>query len=265
MVIYLDLVFLLNLAYDFLLLLTVDITLKRKAKIKKIFFAALIGSISLILLFLTINKYILFILKIIVSLFMVLIAYGYRDLKYTFNNLFYLYMCSVILAGFLYLLNVNLSYTNIGLVFVNTGLSINYLVLLFLAPLILSLYIYQNKKIKNFYHYNIDLKIVFNEKEKILVHGYLDTGNVLKDPITNKYIILIEDNLINLDNKLPIYVPYISINKKGIIECFKISYIEVNNQKLSNYLVGINKEKFHLEGINCILNRKLLEEICIEN
>lgn len=265
MTVYIDLVIILNFCYDFLILMTVDITLKRNTKIRRMVIGALIGSLALLLLFLKINNILLFLFKILISIIMVIVTYSYKDLKYTFNNLFYLYMCSVILAGFLYLLNVNLSYRNIGLVFVNNGLSINYLVLLFLAPLILFLYIYQNKKIKNFYHYIVDVKIVFNDQENILVQGYIDTGNVLKDPITNKYIILLENNLLNLANKRPIYVPFVALNKKGLLECFKINYIEINNQKFSNYLVGIHNGYFHLEGINCLLNRKLLEELCLEN
>ena len=59
MVIYIDLVFFLNLAYDFLLLITVDMTLKRNSKLIKIFLAALVGAISLVILFLPFNEYII--------------------------------------------------------------------------------------------------------------------------------------------------------------------------------------------------------------
>lgn len=265
MVIYIDLVFFLNLAYDFLLLITVDMTLKRNSKLIKIFLAALLGAISLVILFLPFNEYILFSLKILISIFMVLIAYGYKDLKYTFNNLFYLYMCSVILGGFLYFLNVAFSYKRYGLVFVNEGLSVNYVALIILAPLILGLYVYQNKRIKRLYNYIYEVKIVFKDNEEIKCQGFLDSGNKLKDPITNKYIILIEKDLINYHNKVPLYVPFRTVNKKGLLECLPIKYIEVNKHKYNNYLIGISTNKFNIEGINCLLNNKLLEEICFEN
>ena len=61
MIIYLDLIFFINFAYDFLLLLTVAMTLKRKVKIIRIIIASLIGAFSIFLLFLNINEIIAFI------------------------------------------------------------------------------------------------------------------------------------------------------------------------------------------------------------
>lgn len=261
MTIYIDIELFLNFCYDFLLLITVDMTLKRKGKLKRIIFASIIGALSLFLLFLPLNNYLLFFLKILVSIIMVLIAYGYKDLKYTFNNLFYLYMCSVILGGFLYLLNVEFSYKHYGLIFINNGLSINYIVLLIIAPLILGGYVYQNKKIKRIYNYIFEVKIVLKNNEELICQGFLDSGNKLKDPITNKYIILVENRLLKNKDLKPIYVPYKTINKNGILECFSINYLEFENKKFNNYLVGIALEKFNLEGVNCLLNNKLLEEI----
>ena len=103
----------LNFIYDSLLLLTVSITLKRNISLKRIFLGGLIGSLSTFIIFIPLNKYVLLLLKILVGLLMILITFKYKNLKYTFNNIIYLYMCSVILAGFLYFLKIefsNLSY-----------------------------------------------------------------------------------------------------------------------------------------------------------
>ena len=263
MTIYVDIVFLLNFAYDFLLLLTVDITLKRHSKLKRVLFSSFLGALSLGILFIPLNQYLLFGLKIITSILMVLIAFGYKDIKYTFNNIFYLYMCSVILGGFLYYLNVELSYKNVGLVFFHEGLSINYIVLLIIAPLILGAYIYQNKRYKKLYNYTFEVKIVLKNNKEINCKGFLDSGNKLKDPLTNKYIILVEKCFFKPEG-LPIYVPFRALNKRGLVECFAINYIEINHQRFKNYLVGIAEDKFNIEGVNCLLNNHLLEEICFE-
>ena len=58
MTVYIDLVILLNYFFDFLILLTVNITLKRNINIKKIFLTSLIGELSLFGLLLS-NKYLL--------------------------------------------------------------------------------------------------------------------------------------------------------------------------------------------------------------
>lgn len=265
MTIYLDLEIILNFCYDFLLLITLDMTLKRHGKLRRLIFSAIFGSLSIFLLLLPLNNFVLFILKILASIIMVLVAYGYKDVKYTFNNILYLYMESVILGGFLYFLNIAFSYKNTGLIFFHHGLSINYILLLIIAPVILGIYIYQNKRIKNFYNYLYEVKIVLKNKEEVKCQGFIDTGNHLKDPITNKFIILVEPNLLKINESYPIYVPYRTIEKRGILECFSIDYIEVNKQKFKNYLVGIALEKFNMEGCKCLLNNRLLEDICFEN
>ena len=48
---------------------------------------------------------------------MVLVAFKYKNIKYTLNNLLYLYMCSVILGGFLYMLDIEFSYKREGMIF----------------------------------------------------------------------------------------------------------------------------------------------------
>lgn len=266
MKIYLDLVFLLNLCYDLLILMTVDITLKRHTKIKKLILSAFVGALSLILLFIPLNTVFLFLLKILVSVVMVLIAFRYKDIKYTISNLCYLYMVSITLGGFLYYLNVEFSYKQVGLIFYFNGLSINYILLLIIAPVILFLYVREHKKIKSTYNFNYEVKIIFKNNQELICNGYLDSGNKLRDPITKKYVILLErEKLIKyIHNKNPIYVPYKALNKTGLVKCFSIKRLIVNNHEFSNYLVGEANELFNLEGIDCLLNNKLMEDICLE-
>ena len=57
------------------------------------------------------------------------------------------------------------------------------------------------------------------------------------------------------------YVPYNSLNHHGLIECIKPKYIIVNDKKLVNYLIGLSEESFKLNGIDCLLNYKILEDI----
>ncbi len=266
MKIYLDLVFLLNFAYDLLLLMTIDITLKRHMHLKRLVLASLLGALSLIILFLPFNKVILFILKILVSILMVLIAFKYKNIKYTFTNLLYLYMCSVILGGFLYLLDIEFSYKKDGLIFYFDGLSINYILLLIIAPVILGLYIYEHIKYKVTYNFNCKLEIVFTNGKTLFCNGFIDSGNKLKDPITKKYVIIMSKKLLSsyINIRSPMYVPYKSLNKYGLLECFKIKYLKVNNSIYTNYLVGISNDEFNLNGADVLLNYNLLEDICLE-
>ena len=112
MKIYLDLVLLINFFFDFILLMSVGIILKRKINIKYIFLGAFIGSLSILILFFNIPNFLLFILKIIFSILMLLVAYPKGDLRYQFYNLIIFYITSIFLGGCLYMLNINIHRTN---------------------------------------------------------------------------------------------------------------------------------------------------------
>ena len=120
MIIYLDIVFLLNIVLDFILLMSVSIILTRNASIKRILLGSMIGGVSTTLLFININSLLLFILKIILGLLMVLATFSYNNFKYTFNNLFYLLTISFILSGILYLFidQENYSYLILSIFFI---------------------------------------------------------------------------------------------------------------------------------------------------
>ena len=135
MTIYIDIVIILNFIFDMMLLLVVNITLKRGVGIIRIILSSLVGEISIIF-FLIPNMYFLIILKIILAGVICIICFKYKDIMYTINNITYFYMSSIILGGFMYYLNMN---------------NINYLVILLLSPLILIMYIKQNKNIAMYF------------------------------------------------------------------------------------------------------------------
>lgn len=261
MKVYVDLVFVLNLYLDFLLLLTTSIVLKRNSKLKRIIAGAFLGSLSVLFLFWNIGSFSLFLFKIGIATLMVIIAFGYKDLKYFLNNLGYFYMISVILGGFLYYLNLEFSYTHMGIVFINKGISINACVLIIISPVILYIYYRQAKKMKSTYNLTYQVSITLNNQKKLIVNGFLDTGNKLVDPITGKPIILIEKGIIKEENTKFYYVPFHSLNNHNLLKCFKPKSIEMNGKIYKNYLIGISDKKFSMEGVECILNNKLMEEL----
>ena len=250
MIIYIDLLIIINFLFDFLLLLTVNIALKRYSKIRKLILASLFGELTLLSLFIPISSIFLTILKIIMGIIMVLIAFGYKNIKYTLYNALYLYMTSVILGGFVYFLNIEFK-------------NMNYLIILFIAPLILYVFIKSIKVLKEIKNYYYKVSILFENNFKIEITGFLDTGNKLVDPITNKPIILINKKKIKgcIHIRSPMYVPYNSLNHHGLLECIKPKYIRINDKKLTNYLIGLSEESFKLNGIDCLLNYKILEDI----
>lgn len=249
MTVYIDLVSIINFIYDFLILLTVSFTLKRNRKIYYYILSSLIGVLSIFLLFLKINNIVLFLLKILISVIMVIVAFGYKSIKYTISNIIYFYMTSIVLAGFLCLIKGN-----------SSNFNLNYIVLLIIGPIILFIYYKSNKKLKNTYSDYYKIKIVFDNIEYNLVSFY-DNGNNLKDPISRKSIIIVGNSRLEkiYNIRSPVYVPVITVKGTHLMKCFKPSYIILNDKKIYNYLIGESSIKFS-DGVECLLNKSLKED-----
>lgn len=262
MKIYVDLVLLLNFGFDLILLFGVAIILRRQTSLKRLLLGALVGSITILSMFIEMSSITLFLIKVIISILMVLIVFGYRDIKYFGNNLFYLYTSSIILGGFLYFLNLQFSYKNEGLIFYFDGLSVNVIVLIILSPIIIYAYVKQGLLLKNQYsnYYNVD--IYLGNGQVVEATAFMDTGNKLEDPYKKRPIILLNKELVDIDyNKQKIVlVPYDAINHHGLLKCLIPDKIFIQGIGFrSNFLIGLSNEKILIDGVDCILHSKIIE------
>ena len=241
MIIYVDLVILLNVFLDFTLLMSVSVILTRNTKVKRLLLGSIIGGLSTILLFINVNTLVSFILKILLGIMMVIASFGYHSIKYTLNNLFYLYTFSFSVGGVMYLLMDKAYY--------------NYIVLIGGFIISLIFYIKMLKKYQTTYHNYYSVEIVIKNK-KYLVTGYLDTGNKLYDTYHHRPVVIIDKN-IKYELEDVIYVPYLSLNNSSVLKCLKTDKIIINNKEFNNYLVGLSSKKINIDGINCLLHSKM--------
>lgn len=218
---------------------------------------SVIGGVSIFFLFIPLNTISLFLLKIIVSIVMVLVSFGERNFLKTY---LYFYTLSIFLGGVMYFLNYTLSYKNEGLVFFSNGLSINFIVMFILSPILLYAYI-KEKKEKNQNQSNYYLVDIYIQDKKYRLTGYLDTGNTLKDPYKKRPVIITNDKRFQPLIDQAILVPYETIGNKGIIKCIKPDKVVIENKEFSNCLIGKSNEKFRLEDSDCILPNKFKEEL----
>lgn len=243
MKIYIEIVFLLNFLLDFMILYGTKRLLKINKSIYRIILGSLIGMMITFIINIKINSFELFFVKIIFSFIMISTSFGFRNIL---KNMFYFYLISIILGGFLYLFNINSSfYTNIVL-------------LIIISPIVIYFTIYELIKHKldicNKYFVTI-----FYRNKKYKLEGFIDTGNKLKSNYSSKSVILVN---LSIPYKRVIFVPYKAINKEGIIPCIMPDKIIINNKEINNCLVGLVKDKFNIGDCNCILPNKLREELC---
>ena len=222
MKIYLDYVFFINFLFDFILLVALSIVLKHNVKIIRLILGALFGGFSIFILFFRISSLLFFVLKLILGFIMVIITFKFKDLKYTINNFFYLMILSIIMGGALYLFNISNGYSNSGLVFFTNGKKSNLLVLIIISIIVLFIYIKlsKNRKKINLY-YKVDL---FVGKKILSLRGFLDTGNELCDPFFKKPILIVNKD-IDIKTEKSIFVPFNTIDGKGLMECFFVDKV----------------------------------------
>ncbi len=258
MTIYLDAVFFLNFYFDFILLLTVSITLKLNTKLSRLIIGSLIGSLSFFSLFINFTTITLFLFKILLSLVIIIVTFGTKKI---ISCLSYFYMTSTVLGGFLYFLNLSFSESHQGLIFTYQNYSISFLFLIIISPIILYIYYKQRKKLI-FYAKLMKVSIKLKNGKILNLNGFIDTGNNLIDPITNKKIILISKKLLKGIVKInkPIYVAYESLNNHGLLKCLSLSYLEINGIRRVDYLLGISENNLIKNDVECVLNAKCEED-----
>ena len=259
--VYVDVILFINFFFDFLLLVTTSLVLKRRVSIKRIALGSLVGSATIVVLFIPLSSLELFLLKVVLSLVIIFVTFGYGDFKYFVNNLVYFYLISIVLGGFVYYLNVSFSYKNVGIVFYHKGVSINYVIVLFLSIVVSYFYYKEMKYVRlvNSLYYKVDIYVNY---KIVSLLGYLDTGNTLVDPYSKRVVIITNSKkfIKACEGCLPYYIPYQSVNDFGLLEVYKVSrvYIEGVGNK-SNIVVGVVKDKLKSGKVEVLLNNLLME------
>ena len=243
--IYIDLFFLFNAIMDIIIITSVSILLKRNTTYKRILISSVLGGISSLMLFTSINR---LLLELITIILMITIAFKYKNIRYFLTNILYTYILSILLGGLIYLFNSK----------VTLNIYLNYLVIIILSIEVMTLYIKESKKIKNTYNNYYKVDIYFKDKEKISLIGFLDTGNNLYDPYKKRPIILV-DKKYQKEDKF-ILVPYHTINGEGLLKCIKPEkvYIEKIGYK-TNLLVAFSSSPSTINGVEVLLHKDLMK------
>ena len=267
-----------------IILYAAAIILKIKTKFIRIFISSIIGSIYAIILYITNLKiYTSIISKILLSIIMVYVAYNPQNVKKLWKQILIFYLTSFVFGGVaLYLIYVIKPQD----ILIENGMFIGEYVLkvIMLAAIVAYFVIKISLKIiktkfspKDMY---CKIKFKLNGKE-VETKAMIDTGNLVKEPITNTPVIIVESSLLydvlpkeilnNLDNilggnfeKIPEEIqieyiaklrciPFTSLGKQnGMLVGIKVEEVEIENEeetKLSNnVIIGIYDKSLTKRG-----------------
>lgn len=299
MKIYLDIVLLENFIMNYIILFSTAIISKSKVNYVKIGIASFVAGLYSILNYLwNLGSVESFLVKFLISIMVILIGFDSRKIKIIVKQLILFYLVSFTFGGISFMLLFLINPSNI--VFENGLLVGSYPVKVTLIGGILGVivifavsYIIKDRlKTKSML---CDLEIFYKGKYQKL-KTMIDTGNLLKEPISQTDVIIVEknslrgmisddilDNLDNiiqgkwLDSKEDIYsykfkvIPFSSLgNENGLLIGFKPDYIKILDEEeciRDDVMIGIYNGRLcksnlytSLIGLDILNNKKNLRE-----
>ena len=275
MTIYIDVILIENLLMNSIILFATGLVLKTKIRTTRIIISSLIGAIYTIIAYISqLRIYSNILLKFILSLVIVYIAFNPNNIKQLLKDILIFYLTSFVFGGvalnLIYFLRPeNINIKN-GLFTGEYALKVIMLGAIMAFIIIkISIKIIKTKfNTKNMY---CDINLKINEKQ-IATKAMIDTGNLVKEPITNTPVVIVEESLLegiipkeilkNLENilcgnleNLPQdiqdkylpklrCIPFSSLGKEnGMLVGIKISEIVVKSEdeekKTPNIIIGI--------------------------
>lgn len=271
MTIYIDIVLIENLIMNFIILLATGLILKEKISTVRLLLSSLLGAVYSVVSYMSVLEiYSSIILKIILSIVIIYISFNPQSIKKMWKDLLIFYLTSFVFGGaafaLIYIVKPQDILMKNGL-FLGTyplktivlGAIIAFIVIMMAFTVI------KTKITKKDMFCQVEIEL--NQK-KIQTTAMLDTGNLLKEPITNTPVIVVEHTLLydcipkeilnNLDELLGgdfEHVPEtIKEEYKAKLKCIPFSSLGKQNGMLlgiraDSIKIGENEEKKKKENI----------------
>ncbi|MFA6808267.1 MAG: sigma-E processing peptidase SpoIIGA [Eubacteriales bacterium] len=194
---YIDIILLLNGGLDAFLVIVTAYILKKKLLPANFVVGILIGEFSLAFEFVELNFLVNLVGKIIVGLLMIAVSFKIKRVGELIKTFFCYNFTAALLGGIVYIL-----FEFLGMNAKTSNLQItlqNIFILPVSALLLLIGYLFWNKiQQKNLVYDSVlyDLEVQFEENNSIEVKALLDTGNELRDPLTMRPVIIMEESAV---------------------------------------------------------------------
>lgn len=255
MIIYVDVLILENFIVNlFLLILTMRV-IKHKSKLILLITSSFIGGMYTVVVIIP-GLYFFRIIpfEILIACIMLRIAYGKTNLINMIKLLGVFLGVTFTLSGICFLFSLKQNIYILGNTFEIQKYSIKYIMIGTMSIYIIYTRIADYVRDRIFVNnYNFNVQFIIGDK-KYCLNGFLDTGNELREPITNLPCILIEENIISdigFDGKNTYSIPYNSIGYGGNLKGIRVNNIKIEN---NNFAYGL------IDAIICPCKEKMSGE-----
>lgn len=267
MIVYADIFFIENFIVNLFLLSVTMKCLKHKCRFVNLSIAGCIGGIySFVLLFDKLSFLASLPFEILTAYLMLRIVYGKTTLINMLKILIVFLMNTFTLSGICFLFSLKQNYYILDGIYKIEKYSVKYILLALMIIFIFANRIIEYVKDRvtvNSYIYILEFEI---EGREYSVRSFLDTGNELREPVTNLPCILIEEYLFSgiIFDKKDIYeIPYNAIGYGGKLKGIKVNSIKIKGRDLwcrqVDAIVCPCEEKLSKENeFNALLSRGIL-------
>lgn len=198
MTVYIDVIFLENLVINYIILYATGIISKAKIKQSRLVIASIIGALySIIYYIINLKLYSSIIIKVILSIVIIYVAFNSKNIKTLSKQIVLFYLASFVFGGasiaIIYMVNSqNITIQNGVLVGRYTIQTVLIGIIIAYITIIIAYNIIRRKISKK--DLICKIKVKLNDKE-ISTDAMIDTGNLLREPITNTPVIVMEHTL----------------------------------------------------------------------
>lgn len=274
---YIDIIFFENILMNYIILYATGFLQKRKMTNLRLIISSTAGAIYAIIAYMNIIPiYSTLFMKILLSIIMIYIAFKPQQLKTMFKELILFYFTSFVIGGCAFALLYMISPQSIQ--FSNGVLVGTYPMKITIIAGIIGFIIIQysfsiNKRYMKIKDLLCDIEVIIKGKS-VKIKGYIDSGNTLKDPLTNKPVIIVEQNKLEEiigkdffkggDENFKIrFIPFKSIGKQnGMLTGIQPDLIYINHNediiKTKNVIIGIYDKKIS-KNYSALIGLELLE------
>lgn len=284
MIVYVDIVLIENLIMNYIILFTTGLILKQNMKYIRLIIAGLIGAIYAVITYVSrLPVYSSIILKILLSIIIVYVAYNPQSVKKMWKCLLIFYLTSFLFGGIAFSLIYIVKPQNI--IMNNGKLLGTYTIKMVILGAVIGFFIIitsfkivKNKITKDDMFCKLEIKL---NGKVITTKAMIDSGNLLKEPITSTPVIVVEHTILfdylpkeilnNLDNilggdfenvseeikenyisKLK-FIPFSSLGKQnGMLIGIKPEYVKIikddKEVKIDNIIIGIYNKSLTKKG-----------------
>ncbi|MGN1122943.1 MAG: sigma-E processing peptidase SpoIIGA [Eubacterium sp.] len=260
MIIYVDVLFVINFFITYLLLLFTSALLKQRTSMPRMLAAAFEGGLySLVILVDSLSFLITVIGKLAVSLLIVFTAFGFKRLSvfiktavlFYFSNMLFLgIICAVIFAFKTDAIAVSngVAYFDISAKILLVSAAAAYIISIIVIK------IYNHTTGKN----EIYSITIFKGNNELHLYAFADSGNKLREPFSDYPVIVADKSKVSFDAER--VIPFNTVAGEGVLQAFKPDKVVISNSKVSfeTDKVYVAMSNIDSKDFSAILNPQLL-------